>query len=987
MADCNLDIFHEKLSGFFKSFKGDIWTEERHRLIYATDASIYREIPKAIFFPRDKADILQIIQFASENKIPVIPRGAGTSLAGQVVGDGLIVDISRYMTEIIEVDKSEQIVRVQPGVIRDKLNLFLKDFGLYFGPETSTSNRATIGGMVGNNSSGAGSLRYDTTRESVVSVKVLLSNGEDVEFGHVTRKQIEDKAKLESLEGKIYRQFLTLLTDESIRKEIQIQFPDRSLHRRNHGYALDILAESSAFTDSDKLFNIAAFLTGSEGTLAFIYEIKLKLFPVPPKNKRLIITSFNDFRQVFSANLELLKFRPFAIELMDDKILKLTEKNPTQQKNRQLIQGNPKAVLITEIADDDDEKLNAWAEEIIAHLKSLRLGQFHNVLTGKDIPKIWDLRKAGLGVLYNMKGDAKPVGFVEDTAIPPDRLGNYVAEVDAYLNEEKLSCIYYAHIGAGELHLRPVLNLKNASDVTLMKTVALKIAGIVKKYNGSLSGEHGDGRLRSEFIPLMLGNKLYGIFKDIKRTWDKDNIFNPHKIVDYLPMETGLRYPAWQQEIDIPTVFDFSESDGILRAAERCNGSGDCRRFPEAGGVMCPSFKATGKEDHTTRARANIVREYLTKEKDKLTKGSFYQIWQSYSSCLSCKACKSECPSTVDITKMKAELLQMSYDKFGVPFKNRLIANIEKINRWGMIFPAAYNFFVSNAVTGYLIKRMLGFAPQRQLPKLSKISLRKWIVKNYNYYFLDHYPKGKPKAIVNFFIDEFTNYQDVTVGITAIKLLTKLGYLVEFPFHHSSGRTYLSKGFVRMAKVIANENIELLKNKVSATMPLIGLEPSAILSFRDEYVDLATKENKADAGKLAKNSFTIDEFLYDEMQKGNISENDFKDTKLKILIHTHCYQKALSNPAKTVGLFNMIKGVEVEEVKSGCCGMAGSFGFEKEHYNLSMKIGELDLFPAVRQQAAETVIAAPGTSCRHQIKDGTKRQAKHPVEILLELTK
>lgn len=985
MADCDLDIFLEKISDSFQEFKGEIWTDEGRRLIYGTDASIYREIPKAVFFPKDKADILQIIRFASENKVPVIPRGAGTSLAGQVVGDGLIVDISRYMTDVVALNEQEQWVCVQPGIIRDKLNLFLKNYNLYFGPETSTSNRATIGGMVGNNSSGAGSLRYGTTRESVISVKALLSNGEDVEFGPVTREQIETKAQEKTLEGQIYKQFLDLLTDEKIRQEITKQFPDRSLHRRNHGYALDVLADSAAFSGSQKQFNIAQFLTGSEGTLAFIYEIKLKLFPAPPKTKQLIVISFNDLDKVFPANLELLKFKPFAIELMDDKVLDLTKENPTQKQNRQLIQGNPKAVLITEIADDDHIRLNALTNEIIKTLKDRNLGDGFNILKGSDIPKIWNLRKAGLGVLYNMKGDAKPVGFIEDTAIPPTRLGEYVKEIDTYLNSKNLSCIYYAHIGAGELHLRPVLNLKKASDVSMMKEVALSVAKIVKKYNGSLSGEHGDGRLRSEFIPLMLGETLYQVFIDIKRLWDKDGLFNPHKKTGFLPMETGLRYDSWQAEISISTVFDFQESDGILRAAERCNGSGDCRRFPEAGGVMCPSYKATGREDHTTRARANIVREYLTKEKDRLTKGGFYEIWKMYSSCLSCKACKSECPSTVDITKMKAELLQMSYDKFGIPLKSRLIANIEKINRLGMAFPAVYNFFVTNKLTGYLIKKMLGFAPQRQLPRLYKISLRKWIDKNYTDYFLENFPKGEPKATVNFFVDEFTNYQDVTVGIAAIKLLVRLGYSVNFPFHLSSGRTYLSKGFVRMAKKIVNTNITLLNAVVDATTPLVGIEPSAILTFRDEYVDLA--DDKLAAQRLAKNSFTIDEFLYAEMQKGNISADDFTASEQKILVHTHCYQKALSDPKKTVALLDLPRGTVVEEVKSGCCGMAGSFGFEKEHYALSMKIGNLDLFPAVNAQPAETIVAAPGTSCRHQIKDGTGRQAKHPVEILLALVK
>lgn len=985
MGNCSLDIFHERIASFFKTFKGDIWTDEGHRLIFTTDASIYRELPKAIFFPKDKTDILQIIRFASENKVSVIPRGAGTSLAGQVVGDGLIVDISRYMTTILEVNKKEKWVRVEPGVIRDQLNLYLKDYNLFFGPETSTSNRATIAGMFGNNSSGAGSLHYGTTRESIISVKAILSNGEDVTFGNMSLEAIKEKAAEKSLEGSIYRQFLNILSNKDLLKEIASQYPDSKLHRRNHGYALDILANSSAFSNSDIPFNIARFLAGSEGTLAFIYEIKIKLFPLPPRNKLLILTSFNDFDNVFVANLELLKFKPFAVELMDDKILKLTEKNPTQQKNRQLIKGNPKAVLITEIADNNINTLKLQANKIINHLKTLNLGQYHTVIQSDDIRKIWELRKAGLGVLYNMKGDAKPIGFIEDTAVVPEKLGTYIKEVETVLNKKQLSCIYYAHIGAGELHLRPILNLKEAKDVALMKEVALDIARIVKKYKGSLSGEHGDGRLRSEFIPLMLGDKLYTIFKEIKQVWDKENLFNPHKIVNFLPMETGLRYMPWQPDITIKTIFDFSESGDILRAAERCNGSGDCRRFPEAGGVMCPSFKATGREDFSTRARANIVREYLTKEKDNLTKGTFHQIWQMYASCLSCKACKSECPSTVDITKIKSELLQISYDKFGIPLKNRLIANIERVNHLGILMPGFYNFFVSNSVTSYFIKKLLGFASQRQLPKLYKISLRKWVKKYYRNFFLSNFPKNSALGDIQFFIDEFTNYYDVKIGIAAIKLLTILGYKINFPFHHFSGRTYLSKGFVRMAKTIANENITLLKDKVNANSPLIGIEPSAILTFRDEYVDLAN--DKQAANKLAKNVFTIEEFLYNEMKRGHITNAKFSSKQIKILVHTHCYQKALSNPQKTIELLRLPAGTEVAEIKSGCCGMAGSFGFEQKNYDLSMKIGNLNLFPAINQSTQKTVIAAPGTSCRHQIKEGTDRQALHPVEILLKLIK
>ncbi|MCX6268630.1 MAG: FAD-binding protein [Bacteroidetes bacterium] len=983
--------FQQKIADLRSNFDGEIFTDDAQRLLYATDASAYREIPTGVARPKNTGDIQKLIRFANETKIPLIPRAAGTSLAGQVVGSGFVVDVSRYLTQILEINTIEHWVRVQPGVILDELNKVVEKSGLFFGPETSTSSRCMMGGMVGNNSCGAHSILYGSTRDHVISVKGFLSDGSEVEFHELTLDEFADKCSGDTLEHKIYRQIRNILADPATQENIRTEYPDPAIHRRNTGYALDLLLETEPFssghasrvTKPSPRFNFSKLIAGSEGTLIFMTEIKLNLVPLPPKEKALICVHCHTIAESLKANLIALKYSPGSVELMDKAIMDCTRDNITQRQNRFFISGDPAAILIIEFARDTREEIMDLYHDLEQELRSAKLGYHFPIVFPPDVKKVWDLRKAGLGVLSNYPGDRKPVPVTEDTAVKPEVLPEYIGEFNKMLDLLGLNCVYYAHVGSGELHLRPVLNLKDPADVELFHTVALETARLVKKFNGSLSGEHGDGRLRGEFIPLMLGEKNYRLFIDIKKVWDPWNIFNPGKIVDTPKMNTSLRFEPGKPVRDIPTVFDFSGSHGILRAAEQCNGSGDCRNTVVTGRYMCPSYMAMKDENTTTRARANILREFLTNS-SKPNPFDHAEIYEVMDMCLSCKACKSECPSNVDISKLKAEFLQHYYESNGIPLRSRLIANITRINQLGSVAPALFNFIQKNKFISGITKNVLGFAPERNIPLLYTTTLRSWAVKNLiNGKGVSSKPlNGLPERSVYLFADEFSNFNDVEIGIKAIKLLNAFGYRVIIPDHEESGRTYLSKGLIRKARQLANQNVRKLKDLISDETPLIGIEPSAILTFRDEYPELVDSSLKAEALKMAGNVFMFDEFL----GKENIHQLSdlFTDRERVIKLHGHCHQKALASVEPTKKMLSIPRNYHVEEIKSGCCGMAGSFGYEKEHYHVSMQVGELVLFPEVRTTKQDVMIAAPGTSCRHQIMDGTGRQALHPIEVLYE---
>lgn len=953
---------------------GELKEELLYRILYSTDASAYREMPIAVAYPKDSSDVQKISNFAKKNQINLIPRAGGTSLAGQVVGKGLVVDISKYMNHILEINQEERWVRVQPGVVLDELNLYCKPYGLFFGPETSTSNRCCLGGMVGNNSCGSHSLVYGSTRDHLLEANVVLSDGSEVVLKGMTSKEINEKCKLDSLEGRIYSQIITLLSNFENQKEIVDNYPDVSLRRRNSGYAIDELLRSNYFDKNcSESFNLCKLLAGSEGTLALITELKLKLVPLPPTEKAVICVHCSTLEESFAANLVALRHAPVAIELMDSTILELSKQNISQNKNRFFIQGDPAAILIIELAEQTRGEVDKKANEIIDDLKIHHYGTHYPLVYGKDISRVWALRKSGLGLLSGMPGSAKPVSLIEDTAIAPERLAAFIADLKVMLSKYGLDCIYHGHISTGELHLRPVLNLKKEKDKKLFRLVATETAELVRKHRGSLSGEHGDGRLRGEFIPLLLGDKIYSFLRDIKETWDLPHIFNIGKIVDTPFMDINLRYE--QHNLGVKTYFDFSKQKGWLCAIEQCNGSGDCRKSNLFGGTMCPTYRATREEKNTTRARANTLRELLIHPAhDRIF--SQPEILEVLDICVSCKACKSECPSNVDMARYKAEYLQHHYDETFVSLRSRLIANLTKVQKLGMVAPWLYNAFVTAQFTSSLLKRILKFAPQRSIPRLYKITLKSWLYNNPD--------MNKCNRKVYLFADEFTNYMDVEIGIKFIKLLRTLGYEVIIPKHLESGRTEISKGLLKKAKKIAEKNILFLKDIVTEEIPLVGIEPSCILSFRDEYPDLVDEELQGYARKLSVNCLLYDEFIVREMRKGNIKQKQFTQSYLYIKLHGHCHQKSLASIEPSKEMLSLPKNYQVDIIPSGCCGMAGAFGYEKEHYDLSMQIGEQVLFPAIRQAKEDVCISAPGTSCRQQIKDGTGRRAYHPIEVLYD---
>ena len=967
----------DRLAQLAAQLKGDLRTDDAIKIIYATDASAYREMPLAVAIPKEKQDIQKLIQFAFENGLSLIPRTAGTSLAGQVVGSGIVVDVSKFFTSIIELNTTQNWVKVEPGVIRDELNYFLKPHGYLFGPETSTSNRAMMGGMAGNNSCGANSIVYGSTREHLQEVTAFLSDGTEVVFKDLTKEEFAKKLQLptQNLEGQIYRQIAGLLTNTSKQDQITTHYPKPEIKRRNTGYALDLLMDSEVFNRGTQKFNFCKLIAGSEGTLAFITEMKVGINPLPPKHQGLLVGHFESINQALNANLIALKHQPYAIELMDNLILDCTKGHPLYSKYRFFLKGDPQAILVIQLHEDTPEKLAQSAEKIREEMLSNGFGYHFPLVTGGDVSKVWALRKAGLGLLANIEGDDKAVPVIEDTCVAVKDLPAYIEDFSVQLEKRGLSCVHYAHAGSGELHLRPMINLKTSQGVQLFKDVAQDIATLVKKYNGSLSGEHGDGRLRGEFIPQMVGQEIYQDFKELKQAWDPKGVFNPGKIVDSPSMNSLLRYRPNQKPTPINTGFDFSQNGGFLEATELCNGSGDCRKTELSGGIMCPSYMATRDEMHTTRSRANMLRELMTTREDLAFKSP--ELAQSMELCLMCKGCKIECPSNVDLATFKSEYLyQKSLTEKPSFAKQKMAhfsANMELAQKLGPIT----NLIVKSPLKN-TIKKVLGISKMREIPLPAKISLYRWYQENHVSEKAKHLKKRKQK--VYFFCDEFTNYLDVETGIASLKLLWNLGYDATIIEHKESGRTAISKGFLDVVKIISKDNINTFSSVVNNSAPLVGIEPSTLLTFRDEYPKLVKKELQDQAKTLSKNCFLIDEFLANEYDKGKISTADFTDKNLEISIHGHCHQKALSSVTFTKKMLNIPANYSASIIPSGCCGMAGSFGYE--NYEVSMKIGELVLFPAVRNRKEKFEIAAPGTSCRQQIKDGTKVKALHPVELL-----
>ena len=960
-----------------------IHTDPLHRMAYATDASAYREMPVGVAFPESADDVRQLLRQARAQKTHLIPRAAGTSIAGQVVGKGIVVDIKGW-NKILEINAEERWARIQPGVVRDELNLALKPFGLLFSPETSTSNRCCLGGMFGNNSCGTHSLVYGSTRDHVVACKGILSDGTEFDTARLEEPGYRQERPL--LDA-VLKQLEEWRDCPAVRELLQENFPDRSLKRRSCGYAIDEAVES---------LDLCKLLAGSEGTLAFTTEMTVSLDPLPPKEKMVVCAHCNTLEGSFHANLIALRHRPAAVELMDGKILELSFQNIELKRNTTFIDGLPAAVLIAEFWGDTREEIDALASAFEKDVAASGLVFTCTRVYGAEVAKVWDLRKAGLGVLSGMKGDAKPIGVIEDTAVAPERLPAYMQDFREMLDRLHTSCVFYGHISTGELHLRPILNIKTAEGRKLFRDIATETARLVRRHKGSLSGEHGDGRLRGEFIPLMYGPEVYRLMQEVKRTWDPDGLFNMNKIVDTPPMDEDLRFEVGQTYpiesmrtyYNWRAAFDECKVDGasgvrsqahaLMCSVEQCNGAGACLKSNLIGGTMCPAYKVSHDETFSTRARANILREVLTRGTGNFDSPEMAAVLDS---CLACKGCLSECPSNVDMTRIRSEVLQQKYDRHGTPLRSWLVARMASIEALGACVRPLYNFFAAWKPSAALIKRIVRFSADRQIPTLSRYGMRKLVA-------MEPQPANGRKVYL--FADEFTDHQEAELGLTFVRLLNRLGYRVEIPKHGESGRAAISKGCLRLAKKLAVRNVDLLKDVVSEDAPLIGIEPSCILSFRDEYPDLVSSEMRADAKKLAAHCLLFDEFLTREVRNGHIGTDAFRPLDADIWLHGHCHQKSLIGVGASAEMLRLIPGARVHVIPSGCCGMAGSFGYEKEHYKTSMAIGEMVLFPTVRKAAespGKTLVAAPGTSCRQQILDGTGFKAQHPVEILFNSLK
>jgi len=938
--------------------EGDIRFDRYSRLLYSTDASIYQIEPIGVVVPRHKGDVQAVIEIANRLGVSVLPRGGGTSLAGQTVGHSIVLDFSKYMQNVLEVNKEELWCRVQPGLVQDELNAYVRPMGLQFGPDTSTSNRATIGGMIGNNSAGAHSLTYGKTLDHVIELTLLLADGSEVVLKDLALDEVERKSKNDAIEGRAYREVFRLA--EQHKNEILARYP--KIMRRVSGYNLDEFIKPQPF-------NLSRMIVGSEGTLATIVEAKMRLVP-KPKWTAMDVIHFNDDIEALECAQAVLQTAPYAMESTDKMILDLARGNIVQSQRLGFVQGNPSSLLMVEFAGETEDEVKEQVHKLEELRKREKIGYAATLaFKPEEVKAIWGVRKAGLGLLLGTKGDKKPIAFVEDAAVAPAKLPEFIRRFREVVARHDTVAGYYGHCSVGCMHIRPLINLKDESEKAKMVSIANAIADLVLEFNGAMSGEHGDGLARSHFNAKLFGPALYGAFRQIKHAFDPKNLMNPGKIVDSPAMTESLKispqYKTWQPQ----TTLDFSEQGGFVRAVEMCSGMGECRK--KLDGTMCPSYMGTLDEEHSTRGRANALRSVLSGKvsQDEFTGKRLYEVMDL---CLECKACKAECPSNVDMAKIKYEFLDHYHRANGLPLRNRIFGGIETLNRIGSSLAPASNWFARSAINRWLMEMVAGIDRRRPLPEFASETFEGWFKK--------HQAKGDgTKREMVLFHDTFNNYNTPNVAIAATKFLEKSGYRVVLVDKKCCGRPMISKGMLSQAKENAAWNIEKLAPYAERGTPIVGLEPSCLLTLRDEYPEFI---RTSAAKQVAENSFMLEEFVMREYKEKRLRLHS-KGNGKKALLHGHCHQKALIGTAPTVAMLKAA-GYEVSEVDSGCCGMAGSFGFEREHYDLSLKIGSRRLAPAVNAAGGDVEIVAPGISCRQQIDHLAARKAKHPVELLWE---
>jgi len=928
--------------------------------LYSRDASMYAIEPLAVVFPRDADDVAAVVSTAAAHGVPVLPRGAGTSLAGQTVGRAVVMDLSRHLNKIIEIDPEQRTARVQPGVVQEQLNLAAAGHGLVFGPDTSTANRATLGGMIGNNSGGSHSVRYGMTIDHVLGLDVVLSDGSRAGFGPLTEAQRRGRAAAPTLDGTICRELPRLA--ERYAGAIATGFG--TFWRQSGGYRLDRVPSAG--------LDLATFVVGSEGTLVTVTEATVRLVPAPA-HQVIAVGHFESVAAAIEATEDALACDPAAVELLDRTILELSRTKIEYQALGSILSGDPHALLFVTFFGDTLAEAVAGLDRLEGLWRTHRHG-YHTLRAVRpgEQSALLKVRRSGLGLLMAASsGTRRPLAFIEDTAVEPARLAAYASRVKAILDARGLTAGFYGHCSVGCLHIRPFVDVSVPAQRDLMRTVAEQVHDLVLEYGGVNSSEHGDGLARSEFNPRVFGAELYRAMRETKRLFDPDNRMNPGKIVDAPAMTDHLRDAALPAARPLSTRLSFAAADGMRGAADRCMNIGLCRK--SATGVMCPSYMATRDEEHSTRGRANALVRALSMADPRAALGD-ERLHGILDLCLECKACKSECPLGVDMAALKSETLAAYQDQNGIPLRSRMFGSIRMVNRLGS---AAYP--LSNLLPGSwrparaLAERWLGISAARPLPRYQRQDLRAWFRRR---------PASASAREAIFLADSFTTFTEPSAGRAAIELLELAGWRVRFEDSGCCGRASVSKGLLDQARRMAAALTERLGGQLGdGTVPVTGVEPSCLLTLRDEYPALLTDDPRVRA--VAAATRLPEELLLEAIADGRLTlppDNPFSGRR--ILFHGHCHQKAIAGTDATVALLRAIPGAEVVEVDAGCCGMAGSFGFEAEHYQTSMSIGELRLFPAVRAQAADTIITATGVSCRQQIAHGTGRTARHPLEIV-----
>ncbi|MEK6709768.1 MAG: FAD-linked oxidase C-terminal domain-containing protein [Nitrospinota bacterium] len=942
------------------ALEGEVRFDPVSRALYSTDASMYQIEPIGVVIPRSGEDVRKTLRIAAGHGAAVLPRGGGTSLAGQTVGRAVVVDFSKYMNQVLALDPSGGWARIQPGLVQDHLNAHLRPHGFVLGPNTSTSSRATLGGMMGNNSSGSRSIVYGKTVDHVIEASGFLAGGEPFHFGPLEGAALQAKLGEKTREGEIHRALHRLAQEN--RAEIEARYP--KIMRRVSGYNLDELVRPGA------PFNLAKVLTGAEGTLAAVTEMKVRVCPLP-KAVGVLVVHFDSIERALAASGPILKREGVAaIEIVDRVILDQASQNLEAQRwMKSFMRGEPQAFLLVEFYGETQDEAEEKVERLAADMEREGAGyarvRMRDPATRSDPGKV---REAGLGYILGRRGDAKPVAFVEDCAVPPEKLLGYYQRFEAIMRRHGTSTSYYGHTSVGLLHLRPVINLKDAAEIRKMAAIQREVAELVLEYGGAMSGEHGDGLARGEWVPKFFGPELYEAFRQVKRAFDPSNQMNPGKIVDAPSFTENLRYGPSSKTPEIRTVMDFSRDHGFARAIELCNGVGECRKRD---GTMCPSFQATREEEHSTRGRANVLRRVIAEgiPGEELTSR---RVYEALDLCLSCKGCKAECPSSVDMAKIKAEVLQAYWDRHGLPLRVRLMGRIADLNRLSLPFAPLVNWTLRNGPVRALMDRFLGVDRRRPLPPLARPTFEEWFRARARLAL----PARRGKVLL--LNDTFTNFHYPEVGRAAVRVLEAAGFEVELTRLRCCGRPMLSHGLLREGRRLAEENLVRLYPALGAGTPIVGLEPSCLLTFRDEYPDLVPAE---EARLLARSAFLLEEFLVGLKARGELDLR-FRKAPGRALFHGHCHQKALVGVGPSLEALGMVPGLEVEAIPSGCCGMAGSFGYEKEHYAVSLAIGELKLFPALRKEGGDVGVIANGVSCRQQIAHGTGRKARHLAEVL-----